>query len=153
MLEKVWRRLSHRTANDPVERRLHRAGWNLERLNEIGANADRDHDGHEDDFDVLAPDRVLRWRQVLRNQRIKSLRFFMGGTVVARLDGYAHLCDLALDFLDRGGTEQIAPVANQLFRMTDEKKTVFDIARLKHAAKRYPRNEVCKVLTAISKPR
>ena len=42
-------------ADDAVQRRLHRAGRNFERLDEIGADADRDDDRDQDDFDVFAP--------------------------------------------------------------------------------------------------
>ena len=63
LFQKVRRGLVRGMADDTVERGLHRAGRNFERLEEIGANANRDHDGDEDDFDVLAPMRFPRYRR------------------------------------------------------------------------------------------
>ncbi len=58
----IWWRRSHRVSDNSVQRRLHRAGWNFERLQKIGTNPDRDHDGDENDFDILAPVRFPRHR-------------------------------------------------------------------------------------------
>src|SRR5205085_3468773 len=38
--QNIWRRLVHGVANDAVKRRLHGTGWNFERLQEIGPDAD-----------------------------------------------------------------------------------------------------------------
>ena len=51
----IRRRLRARMTDDPVQRRLHRTGGNLEWLEEIGADADRDNDRHQDDFAVFPP--------------------------------------------------------------------------------------------------
>src|SRR5947209_8846500 len=63
--KKIWRRRSHGTADDSVQGRLHRPGWNLERLQEIRADSHRDDNGDQNDFDIFAPVRFPRDRREL----------------------------------------------------------------------------------------
>ena len=136
LFEKVRRRRGRGLTDDAVERRLHRAGRDFEGLDEIGADADRDHDRDQDHFDVLAPDGVLMWRRVRGEERVEPLRFFMRRAVVARGHRGAHLVDLSAQLGDGGFAQAVAPVTNQLLRMTNEEVAVLDVARLEHAAKR-----------------
>ena len=66
-LEKIreGRRRIDPVADDPIQRRLHGTGRNLERLQKIGPNSDRDHDCDQDHFYVFPPGRVLGRGQML----------------------------------------------------------------------------------------
>src|SRR5690242_11191292 len=85
LLEEIWRRRGRRMANDSVERRLHRAGWNFKRLQKIGANTDRDDDGHQNHFDILAPMRFPRHRSQLVQLRVQLFRAAFDFLTVALL--------------------------------------------------------------------
>ena len=64
--QKGWRRLGARVTNDSVQRRLHRPGRDLERLQEIGANSDGDDDCDKNNFDIFTPVRFPSyWGELL----------------------------------------------------------------------------------------
>src|SRR5262249_26817703 len=60
--QNIWRGLAARMTDNSVERRLHRAGRNFERLQKIGANPDGDHDRNQNHFAVFSPVRFPRHR-------------------------------------------------------------------------------------------
>src|SRR5437764_6766624 len=74
LLQQIRRWRGHGPADNSVERRLHRAGWNLERLQKIRADPDRDDDCDQNDFDILAPVRFPGDRRQLVQFGIKFLR-------------------------------------------------------------------------------
>ena len=102
----------------------------------VRTDADRDHDRDENHFDIFAPDCVLVRRSVCGEEGVEPLRFFMGCAVVARLHRGVDFLDLGPQLGDGGFAQAIAPVTNQLLRMTDEQMALLDVARLEHAAKR-----------------
>ena len=61
--EEIRRQLHGRLRLDAVERRLHRAGRNLERLQEKGADRQRHDRRHDEDLHVLAPAVPRRGRE------------------------------------------------------------------------------------------
>ena len=56
--------------------------------------------------------------------------------LIARFHRGLHLVDLRPQLCDRGVAQAIAPVTNQLLRVANEEMAVFNVARLKHWAKR-----------------
>src|SRR6185295_10894304 len=73
-----------RVADDPVQGWLHRSSWNLEWLQEIGTNPNRDHHRNQDHLHILAPGRFLRCRRVLHVKGMQPFRSGLYGLFIAQ---------------------------------------------------------------------
>ena len=74
-------------ADNSVERRLHRSGRNLKRLQKIGADTDRDDDGDENNFAVFPPMRFPIYRRLRSQQGIQLFARFADRPLVTLSDG------------------------------------------------------------------
>ena len=95
--------------DDAVQRRLHRAGRNLERLQKIGANPDRHDDGDEDDFDVFPPVRFPCGVSICAIYKASScLRSVFIGLLRRAAEGRLQPADLRLQFRERALAQNVA---------------------------------------------
>jgi hypothetical protein len=100
LLKEVRRGCGRGMADDAIERRLHRAGRDFERLDEVRPDADRYDDRDQDHFDIFAPDGVLMRRGVRSEESVEPLRFVVRRVVIARPHRGAHFLDLGLAIAD-----------------------------------------------------
>ena len=118
--------------DDAVQRRLHRPGWNLERLQKVRTNSDRHHDRHQDHFAIFPPVRFPRDRRELVKPRIQlfcvDLDLFMIALPQCRLQP-AHI---GLDLVRGRRIQYVAFVAQILLRVPKQQFAVFNITRRKH---------------------
>ena len=122
--------------DDAVQRRLHGARGNGERLEKIGPHRKRDDDGDEEDLHVFAPGGVLRRLRELAARLVEALHLRVDLLAVFLLHRVLEVRDLALDVQQRLLAHQIAFVGDQLAGVLDELAPVFEVARSEweHAA-------------------
>ena len=130
--QNVRGRLLHGMTDDPVQGRLHRAGGDLEWLQEIRANADGDHDRDEDHFHVFPPDGILRRREMLGVKSVQLVGLLLHRALVPILDGLANPLDLRFQIRDRAFAEDVAAITKQLLCMANEQPAVFYVTLGEH---------------------